>query len=84
MELKGALVSNERWLFMGIQDIKLRYRRTIIGPWWVTISTGILVAMLGILWSKIFGADLQNYLPYFAVVWIVWGWMSGQFSDAAG
>ena len=84
MELKGALVSHERWLFLGIQDIKLRYRRTIIGPWWVTISTGILVAMLGILWSKIFGADLQNYLPFFAVGFIVWGWMSGQFSDAAG
>ena len=84
MELKGALVSHERWLFMGMQDIKLLYRRSIIGPWWVTISTGILVAMLGFLWSHIFGSDLQNYLPFFAVGFIVWGWMSGQFIDAAG
>lgn len=84
MELKGALDSHEGWLFMGIQDIKLRYRRSIIGPWWVTISTGILVAMLGFLWSKIFGSDIQNYLPFFAVGFIVWLWMSGQINDAAG
>ena len=83
-ELKVGLTSHEQWLFMAVQDIKLRYRRSIIGPWWVTISTGVMVLMLGFLWSHIFSADLENYLPFFAVGFVLWGWMSGQVSDAAG
>jgi lipopolysaccharide transport system permease protein len=83
-ELKAGFTSHEQWLFMGIQDIRLRYRRSMIGPWWVTISTGVMVMMMGVLWSHIFGIDLENYLPFFAVGFVLWGWMSGQILDAAG
>jgi lipopolysaccharide transport system permease protein len=83
-ELKAGLTSHEQWLYMAVQDIKLRYRRSMIGPWWVTISTGVMVMMLGFLWSHIFGTDLENYLPFFAVGFVIWGWMSGQILDAAG
>ena len=83
-EIKNALLSHEQWLYMAVQDIKLRYRRSMIGPWWVTISTGVMVMMLGFLWSHIFGTDLENYLPFFAVGFVLWGWMSGQILDAAG
>jgi lipopolysaccharide transport system permease protein len=77
-------MSHEQWLYMGIQDIRLRYRRSMIGPWWVTISTGIMVMMLGFLWSHIFGSDIKTYLPFFAVGFVVWNWMSSQIIDAAG
>jgi lipopolysaccharide transport system permease protein len=83
-ELKSGFTSHEQWLYMAIQDIRLRYRRSMIGPWWVTISTGVMVMMLGFLWSHIFGSDLENYLPFFAVGFVVWGWMSSQMLDAAG
>ena len=84
LEIKIALLGHEQWLFMAIQDIKLRYRRSMIGPWWVTISTGVMVMMLGLLWSHIFGSDIENYLPFFAVGFVIWAWMSGQILDAAG
>jgi lipopolysaccharide transport system permease protein len=83
-ELRTGLSSHEQWLYMAVQDIKLRYRRSMIGPWWVTISTGVMVMMLGFLWSHIFGTDLENYLPFFAVGFVIWGWMSGQMLDAVG
>lgn len=83
-ELKNGFTSHERWLYMAVQDIKLRYRRSIIGPWWVTISTGVMVIILGFLWSHIFGNNLENYLPFFAVGFVLWGWMSAQVLDAAG
>lgn len=83
-ELKKGFTSHECWLYMAVQDIKLRYRRSMIGPWWVTISTSGMVMMLGFLWSHIFGSDLENYLPFFAVGFVLWGWISGQISDAAG
>ena len=84
IEIYNALSAHEQWLYMAVQDIKLRYRRSMIGPWWVTISTGVMVMMLGFLWSHIFGSNLENYLPFFAVGFVLWGWMSGQLLDAAG
>jgi lipopolysaccharide transport system permease protein len=83
-EIRLGLSSHEQWAYMALQDIRLRYRRSMIGPWWVTISTGVMVMMLGFLWSHIFGTDLENYLPFFAVGFVLWGWMSGQVTDAAG
>ena len=83
-EIRLGLSSHEQWSYMAVQDIRLRYRRSMIGPWWVTISTGVMVMMLGFLWSHIFGTDLENYLPFFTVGFVLWGWMSGQISDAAG
>lgn len=82
-EMRQGICSHEQWAFMALQDIKLRYRRSMIGPWWVTISTGIMVAMLGFLWSHIFGQVIETYLPFFAIGFVIWGWMSGQISDAA-
>ena len=45
-ELKVGLTSHEQWLYMAVQDIKLRYRRSMIGPWWVTTSTGVMVPVV--------------------------------------
>lgn len=84
LEILDALPRHEQWFFMATQDIKLRYRRSMIGPWWVTISTGIMVLMLGFLWSHIFNQAIDTYLPFFAIGFVVWGWMSSQISESAG
>ena len=55
----------------------------MIGPWWVTISTGIMVLMLGFLWSYIFKQQINTYLPFFAVGFVIWNWMAFQIIDAS-
>ena len=82
-EIIDALKSHPQWLYLGVQDIKLRYRRSMIGPWWVTISTGIMIAMLGFLWSHIFNQPIEIYLPFFTLGFILWNWISAQLNDAA-
>ena len=82
-EIIDALKNHPQWLYLGAQDIKLRYRRSLIGPWWVTISTGIMIAMLGFLWSHIFNQAIETYLPFFAIGFILWNWISAQLNDAA-
>ena len=83
-EMYEGIYSVDQWLYMAIQDIKLRYRRSIIGPWWVTISTGMMIMMLGFLWSHIFNQTIDSYLPFFAIGFVIWGWMSAQIIDSAG
>ena len=82
-EIKDAFLKHAQWLYLGVQDIRLRYRRSIIGPWWVTISTGVMILMLSVLWSKIFGSDIKTYMPFFAIGFIIWGWMSSVITESA-
>jgi ABC-type polysaccharide/polyol phosphate export permease len=81
-EYSRSFKLRDAWLYLGIQDIKLRYRRSILGPWWVTISTAIMILALGFLWSNIFVTDTKTYMPFFAVGYVFWTWISAQISDA--
>jgi homopolymeric O-antigen transport system permease protein len=69
------------WGLLGWQDIRQRYRRSMIGPFWLTISMGALVAGLGVLYSGLFRIEVANYLPFVALGFIVWGLVSSLFTD---
>ena len=61
--------------------MRQRYRRSTLGPFWLTIGMGVLVAALGTLYSTLFKLDVASYLPYVAVGFIVWSLISGLISD---
>jgi lipopolysaccharide transport system permease protein len=77
-----ALRSKDLWLFLGKQDIRQRYRRSVLGPFWVTISTGILVGTLGFLWSNLFGQKIESYLPFYAIGQVCWVFINGFLVEA--
>jgi lipopolysaccharide transport system permease protein len=54
------------------QDIRNRYRGSVLGPLWLTLSTAVMFLGLGILYSAIFKEPLATYLPYLAASLIVW------------
>jgi ABC-2 type transport system permease protein/lipopolysaccharide transport system permease protein len=60
------------WLYHGWEDIKQRYRRSVLGPFWITISMATTILVVGILYAKIFRMDVATYLPYFAVGLMIW------------
>lgn len=70
------------WSLLGWYDIKQRYRRSLIGPFWITISTGIMVATIGLMFSTIFKSSIKEFLPYFAVGQIIWLLISQQLTEA--
>ena len=60
------------WATLGWRDIRLRYRRTVFGPFWTTLTTGIFVGALGIVYSTLWNAEISDYLPYLSAGVIVW------------
>ena len=46
-DLQDGLYSSELWLHLGWQDIKQRYRRSVLGPFWITIATGTTAVAMG-------------------------------------
>lgn len=71
-----ALRSWRIWYSLAMQDILLRYRGSVLGPLWITISTAITVYSMGYLYGILFHIDSKSYLPYFATGMISWGFIS--------
>lgn len=63
-------------------DIRNRYRGSVLGPFWLSLSTAIMILALGLLYSALFKMDLATYLPWLAVSLILWNMMSQIVGDA--
>lgn len=64
------------WQTLGWHDIRQRYRRSVIGPFWFTLSTLVMVGVLGILYSSILNQDIHEYLPYLGTGLVAWQFIS--------
>ncbi|MEN3303607.1 ABC transporter permease [Pseudonocardia sp.] len=65
------------WGHLGWQDIKQRYRRSVLGPLWISISMGVIALGLGLLYSVLFGLPIATFLPHVAVGLLIWNFVSG-------
>jgi lipopolysaccharide transport system permease protein len=79
--MRGAKLWRLAWA-LGWLDIRLRYRGSLLGPFWLTISTGVMVAALGGLYSTLFKMDLRDYLPYLALSQVLWGFLGAVVSES--
>jgi lipopolysaccharide transport system permease protein len=74
-----------RWRLAGALarlDIRNRYRGSVLGPFWMTASTAVMVAGIGLLYATLFRMSLAEYLPWIAVSLVVWTMISQTVSDA--
>ncbi len=76
-DLREGFGMRQLWAHLGWQDIKQRYRRSVIGPLWITISMGVTAVGLGVLYSVLFGQPIRTFLPYVVVGFIVWNFING-------
>jgi ABC-2 type transport system permease protein len=80
-DIKAGFSARELWGHLGWQDIKQRYRRSVIGPFWITISQAVLALGLGLLYSQLFKLPVEVFLPYISTGFIIWGFISGCLSE---
>ena len=70
------------WGIMGWDDIRQRYRRSVLGPFWITLSMGVFILLLSIIYSRLFHMQIETYMPYLSVGFIVWGFMATAANDS--
>lgn len=63
-------------------DIRNRYRGSVLGPFWLTLSTAIMIAGLGLLYSTLFKLPLVDYLPFVAVSLLFWNTINQIVSES--
>jgi ABC-2 type transport system permease protein len=76
-DVREAWDHRELWGHLGWQDIKQRYRRSVIGPLWITISMATTALALGLLYSTLLDTPIETFLPYVTVGFIIWNFILG-------
>ena len=67
-----------------MNDMKLRYRNSLIGPFWITLSLIFMVAGLTIMFGIILKRDLGDYLSYILVGIIFWSYLGSSLMESCG
>ncbi|WP_250985178.1 ABC transporter permease [Rhizobium sp. CG4] len=68
--------------FLAWYDVRHRYARSIIGPFWITLQTAIFVACIGFVFSAISNVTVLDFLPFFAISFVMWSFLSGTTNNA--
>ncbi|CAB3829731.1 ABC transporter permease [Achromobacter denitrificans] len=66
---------------LGWQDVRQRYRRSSLGAFWLTISMGVMIATIGIVFGQIFKSPMDEFLPFLSVGLILWGFISTAITE---
>ena len=84
MALKDLRASAQRidlaWS-LAWHDVSSRYRGSILGPFWITLSMGLMVLGIGVVYSKLFGITLKDFLPLVALGIVFFGTISGTITE---
>lgn len=78
------LLGLKHWRFWGAlayQDIRNRYRRSLMGPLWITITMGITILAMGPLFGDLFGGQDPNFIPRMGFGLIIWSLVSSMIND---
>jgi ABC-type polysaccharide/polyol phosphate export permease len=73
----------QTWMLMANQDLSMRYRRSILGPFWISIAMAVTVFAISVLFSEVQGQPFETFLAYFGLSLLAWTLLSGMINDAA-
>ena len=82
-DIRAGLKRWPVWWMLTWQSIKSQYRRTYLGPWWITVQQVIFVAGLSLLFGLLLKQDLQTFVPYVTIGFIAFTWMTGMLQGGA-
>ena len=83
-DLVEGLRAHRVWMMLARMDVRQRYRRSVLGPFWITIAMVIWIGAIGPLYSHLLGIGSDDFIPYLAMGIITWGLISGVILDGAG
>lgn len=82
-DVAEGLRRRRSWTYLAVESVKNQYRRTVIGPWWLTLQTAAYVFGLAILFGSIFRQPLDEFVPYVGAGFIGFTLLAGLTRQAA-
>lgn len=79
MQVLGAIIDMGRGIVhwrtsytLGLQDIELRYRRSLLGPFWISASLVAMILALAFVFADVFRHDFLHYISFLAAGLVAW------------
>jgi lipopolysaccharide transport system permease protein len=82
----GDLIETQRRFrlvhILGWQDLKARYKRSLLGPFWLTLSTGVLIASMTLILGASMRIPMVDYLPYVTIGYIMFNKLTSVITES--
>lgn len=72
------------WGMLGWHDIKLRYRRSVLGPFWSALAIGMHVGALGYVFGRVMNTQAETYVPYVGAGMVAWTLLAAFLQEGCG
>lgn len=83
-DITDGLRHAQLWSYLAIHDIAARYRRTLLGPFWVAGTTLATGTALAIVYGALFGMSMQEAMPYILCGIVAWTFFTALVIDGSG
>jgi len=82
-ELYSSILNWRIWLYYSIQDIKNKYSRSVLGPFWITLSMAVTIFAMGPLYGIMFSQGDNYFILYLSTGLVFWAFISGVISESS-
>ncbi len=69
------------WFSLVVNDLQLRYRRSVLGVGWSLLHPLAFAIVLGAAFHEIFHQPVREYLPYLLCGLAAWGYLTGAATE---
>jgi len=69
------------WLRLGIQDVRLRFRRSTLGVGWIFLNLAVMIVAIGLIYGRLLGQELNKFLPFLTVGIVTWGYLTSSIVE---
>lgn len=76
LDIRGACMRHSLVRMLGWQDVRQRYRRSVLGPFWLSISMALMIGIMWVVFSQIYHMPMREFLPYLASGMILWNFIA--------
>ena len=81
-DIAGGALRWELWGRLGWLEIRRRYRRTTLGPFWSSLTLLFFVIVMGSVGSGLLNKNSSEYLPFLVAGFLAWTMLSGMITEA--
>ena len=78
----SCLVMYRTWMFLGLLQVRSKFARTLLGPFWIPLLALVTAGVLATAYSALWGISLRDYFPYVFAGLSTWAFISPFVNDA--
>lgn len=82
-DMTGIFTRWHCWYLFSAQDIAMRYKRSVVGPFWISLSMGAFILGVSFVYARLFGAPFQDYLNRVATGYLMWHYLASMINEGS-